>query len=75
MKNFEYAVARSEADVLELLSAAPGKAEILAGGTDLVGLMKSHGRHARPSREHHGSSVVEADRAEARRQRLRSAQP
>ena len=40
MKAFEYASARSEAEVVELLAAAPGKTEILAGGTDLVGLMK-----------------------------------
>lgn len=40
MKNFEYAAPRTEAQVVELLSAAPGRTEILAGGTDLVGLMK-----------------------------------
>jgi xanthine dehydrogenase YagS FAD-binding subunit len=40
MKNFEYAAPRSEADVLSLLSDEPGHTEILAGGTDLVGLMK-----------------------------------
>lgn len=40
MKAFEYASPRTEAEVVELLSAEPGKAEILAGGTDLVGLMK-----------------------------------
>lgn len=40
MHNFEYAAPRTEAEVLELLSAEPGKTEILAGGTDLVGLMK-----------------------------------
>lgn len=40
MKNFEYAVPRSEAEALELLSAEPGITEILAGGTDLIGLMK-----------------------------------
>jgi len=41
MKNFEYAAPRTEAEVLQLLSAEPGRVEILAGGTDLVGLMKS----------------------------------
>lgn len=40
MKNFEYAAPRTEAEILSLLSAAPGQVEILAGGTDLVGLLK-----------------------------------
>jgi xanthine dehydrogenase YagS FAD-binding subunit len=40
MKAFEYAAPRHEAGVLELLSPEPGKTEILAGGTDLIGLMK-----------------------------------
>ncbi len=40
MKNFEYAAPRTEAEVLELLSDKAGKTEILAGGTDLIGLMK-----------------------------------
>lgn len=40
MKAFEYAAPRNEAGVLDLLSAEPGKTEILAGGSDLVGLMK-----------------------------------
>ena len=40
MKAFEYAAPRSEAEVLSLLSDEPGKTEVLAGGTDLVGLMK-----------------------------------
>ena len=40
MKNFEYAAPTTEAEVLELLSPDSGKTEILAGGTDLVGLMK-----------------------------------
>ena len=40
MKAFEYAAPRSEAEVLELLSSEAGSTEILAGGTDLVGLMK-----------------------------------
>jgi xanthine dehydrogenase YagS FAD-binding subunit len=39
MKNFEYAAPRTEADVLSLLSDEPGHTEILAGGTDLVGLL------------------------------------
>jgi xanthine dehydrogenase YagS FAD-binding subunit len=41
MKAFEYAAPRSESEVLALLEAEPGKVEILAGGTDLVGLMKN----------------------------------
>jgi len=40
MKAFEYAAPRTEAEVLALLSADPGKVEILAGGTDVIGLMK-----------------------------------
>jgi xanthine dehydrogenase YagS FAD-binding subunit len=40
MKDFEYASPRSETAVLELLSREPGHTEILAGGTDLVGLMR-----------------------------------
>ncbi len=40
MKNFEYAQPTSEAEVLDLLAAASGSTELLAGGTDLIGLMK-----------------------------------
>ncbi|MEX0675711.1 MAG: FAD binding domain-containing protein [Pirellulales bacterium] len=40
MKAFEYAAPRTEREVLELLAAERGKTEVLAGGTDLVGLMK-----------------------------------
>ncbi len=40
MKAYEYASPRTEAEVVQLLSDEPGKTEILAGGTDLVGLMK-----------------------------------
>jgi xanthine dehydrogenase YagS FAD-binding subunit len=40
MKAFEYAAPQTEQDVLALLSAEPDQVEILAGGTDLVGLMK-----------------------------------
>ena len=40
MKNFEYAAPRFEGEVLELLSPRWGQAEVLAGGTDLIGLMK-----------------------------------
>ncbi|REK12726.1 MAG: molybdopterin dehydrogenase [Planctomycetota bacterium] len=40
MKAFEYAAPRSESEVLELLSGEAGHTEVLAGGTDLVGLMK-----------------------------------
>ena len=42
MKNFEYAAPRSEAEALTLLSSRPGHTEILAGGTDLVGLMQAN---------------------------------
>lgn len=40
MKAFEYAAPRHEAGVLELLSPDADNTAILAGGTDLVGLMK-----------------------------------
>jgi xanthine dehydrogenase YagS FAD-binding subunit len=40
MKSFEYAAPRTEAEVVQLLSPESGVTEILAGGTDLVGLMK-----------------------------------
>ena len=40
MKNFEYAAPCSENEVLQLLSDQSGQTELLAGGTDLVGLMK-----------------------------------
>jgi xanthine dehydrogenase YagS FAD-binding subunit len=40
MKNFEYAAPRTTAEALALLSPDLGVTEILAGGTDLVGLMK-----------------------------------
>jgi xanthine dehydrogenase YagS FAD-binding subunit len=40
MKPFEYAAPRTEAQVLSLLSSQAGHTEILAGGTDLVGLMQ-----------------------------------
>ncbi len=40
MKAFEYAAPHSEREVLELLSAQRGESAVLAGGTDLVGLMK-----------------------------------
>ncbi len=40
MKLFEYAAPRTEAEVLQVLSPEYGKTEILAGGTDLIGLMK-----------------------------------
>jgi len=39
MKAFEYVAPRSEAEVLLHLAARPGETEILAGGTDLIGLM------------------------------------
>jgi xanthine dehydrogenase YagS FAD-binding subunit len=40
MKNFDYAAPRTESEAIALLSDEPGHTEILAGGTDLVGLMK-----------------------------------
>lgn len=40
MKSFEYAAPRTEAEVVSLLNERPGTSAILAGGTDLVGLMK-----------------------------------
>lgn len=40
MKPFSYAAPRFEGDVVELLGARWGTSEILAGGTDLVGLLK-----------------------------------
>jgi len=39
MKAFEYAQATTEAEILDLLSSRAGHTELLAGGTDLVGLM------------------------------------
>jgi xanthine dehydrogenase YagS FAD-binding subunit len=40
MKSFEYAAPRTEAEVVRLLAECPQGSAILAGGTDLVGLMK-----------------------------------
>lgn len=40
MKPFSYAAPRHEREVVELLGSRWGTSEILAGGTDLVGLMK-----------------------------------
>ena len=40
MKNFEYAHPRTEADAVALLAAPNLSTAVLAGGTDLVGLMK-----------------------------------
>ena len=40
MKAFEYAAPRTEDEVLGLLGSQWGSTEILAGGTDLMGLMK-----------------------------------
>lgn len=40
MKNFEYAAPTVESGVLELLSPESGQTAVLAGGTDLVPLMK-----------------------------------
>jgi xanthine dehydrogenase YagS FAD-binding subunit len=40
MKNFEYASPTTEAEVLEHLRDWPSETEVIAGGTDLVGLMQ-----------------------------------
>ena len=40
MKNFEYAQPRTEAEAIDLLSEKDKCTAVLAGGTDLVGLMK-----------------------------------
>src|SRR5207237_10583694 len=40
MKNFEYASPTTEAEVLDHLRDWPGETELIAGGTDLVGLMQ-----------------------------------
>jgi xanthine dehydrogenase YagS FAD-binding subunit len=40
MKAFEYAAPRTEDEVLEMLAADAGQSVVLAGGTDLMGLMK-----------------------------------
>jgi xanthine dehydrogenase YagS FAD-binding subunit len=41
MKNFEYAQPSNEVELLTLLADSAGKTELIGGGTDLVGLMKS----------------------------------
>lgn len=40
MKNFEYASPTTEAEVLEHLRDWPGETELIAGGTDIVGLLQ-----------------------------------
>jgi xanthine dehydrogenase YagS FAD-binding subunit len=40
MEAFEYASPKSKEDVVKLLAAKPGEAAVLAGGTDLLSLMK-----------------------------------
>ena len=40
MKRFEYAQPRTEREAVELLADANKETAVLAGGTDLVGLMK-----------------------------------
>lgn len=40
MKAFEYAAPRDEAALLDVMLDEPGATEVIAGGTDLVGLMK-----------------------------------
>src|SRR5262245_39895999 len=41
MRNFEYASPTTEAELLAHLRDWPGETELIAGGTDLVGLMKN----------------------------------
>ncbi len=41
MKAFDYAAPRTESQVVDLLSPQAGHTEIIAGGTDLMGLMRS----------------------------------
>jgi xanthine dehydrogenase YagS FAD-binding subunit len=41
MKNFEYAAPRTEREMLQLLADSDGTTALLAGGTDLIGLMKA----------------------------------
>lgn len=48
MEAFEYARPRTAAEAVDMLAAEPGRSEILAGGTDLLALMKD-GVH-RPAR-------------------------
>ena len=40
MKSFEYAEPRTEEEAVELLQVGSGEAAVLAGGTDLMGLLK-----------------------------------
>jgi xanthine dehydrogenase YagS FAD-binding subunit len=40
MRNYEYASPTTEADLLAVLRDWPGETELIAGGTDLVGLME-----------------------------------
>jgi xanthine dehydrogenase YagS FAD-binding subunit len=40
MKNFEYAQPKSEKEMLDVLASGTGTTALLAGGTDLIGLMK-----------------------------------
>ncbi|MEE3220352.1 MAG: FAD binding domain-containing protein, partial [Planctomycetota bacterium] len=40
MNNFDYAQPDNLDELLDLLSAESDKTELLAGGTDLIGLMK-----------------------------------
>lgn len=42
MINFEYASPRTEAEALELLNEPEGRTAVLAGGTDLLNLLKSN---------------------------------
>jgi xanthine dehydrogenase YagS FAD-binding subunit len=41
MKNFAYAQPTSQAELITVLSSEPGQTELIGGGTDLMGLMKS----------------------------------
>ncbi|MCH7988180.1 MAG: FAD binding domain-containing protein, partial [Planctomycetes bacterium] len=42
MKSFEYANPQTEAEALELLNDHDAQTAVLAGGTDLISLMKQH---------------------------------
>ncbi len=69
MKAFEYAAPRSEEEALELLAPEPGTSEVLAGGTDLLGLMKK--MIVTPSRVVSLSRVASLKRIDADSQGMR----
>lgn len=63
MKSFEYAAPRWESEALELLSSETGQTEILAGGTDLIGLMKK--MIVKPDRVVYVNDIVGMNQIEA----------